>query len=206
MKNKDDLINDDLRNWSSIYVLWTCFCLPRLLNMNWFWVYIVWVQKLAVMHILVITDLPFRNPVNRFYVTVKAKIWISEYPACRFSYPVSRFWNPDCRLQNPDSRLCSRSLLPRIRIAVYHIWLAACHSNRYNVLFFKIIVWPQNFIKLYYGLKRYESFQIGPISEFLNNTLSIPKLFEIMISPKLCEIIEWPKIFKYFQIVPNPKL
>ena len=92
-----------------------------------------------------------------------------------------------------------------IRIAVYHIRLAACYSNCYNEIFFKIIIWPQNFIKLYYDPKRYESFQICPISKFLHNALSIPKLSKLMISPKLCEIIKWPKIFKYFQIGPNLK-
>ena len=66
----------------------TCLCLFRLQKMNWFWVYIVWAKKLAVMHILVITGLPFRNLVSRFYVTIKAKIWISEYRVCHFSYPV----------------------------------------------------------------------------------------------------------------------
>ena len=38
--------------------------------------------------------------------------------------------------------------------------------------------------------KRYKTCQIGPILEFLNNSLLIPKLFEIMILPKICEIME----------------
>ena len=36
-----------------------CLCLLEGLKMNWIWVYIVWAKKLAVMHILVITSLPF---------------------------------------------------------------------------------------------------------------------------------------------------
>ena len=67
------------------------------------------------------------------FVIVKAKIWILEYLPCRFSYPVSRFWNPDSRLWNSDRRLCSRSLLPKIR-------MAACYSNCYSELFSKITI------------------------------------------------------------------
>ena len=72
-----------------------------------------------------------------------------------------------------------------IRIVVYHIWLATYYSNCYSEICSKFTVWPQNFIKLYYDPKRYESFQIGLISKFLNNTLSIPKLSKIMIWSKI---------------------
>ena len=36
-------------------------CLLEILKMNWIWVYIVWAQKLVIMHILVITGLPFMD-------------------------------------------------------------------------------------------------------------------------------------------------
>ena len=122
---------------------------------------------------------------------LQPQFWISEHPVCR--------------LWNSVSRLSSRNILPKSDLPFFRIWIAACYSNCYSELFFKIIVRPQNFIKLYYDPKRYESFKIGPISEFLNITLLILKLSEIKTWPKICEIIEWPKTFKYFQIGHNPK-
>lgn len=124
----------------------------------------------------------FGHPVSRLMLPLQPQFWISEHPVCR--------------LWNPASRLSSRNILPESGLSFVRIRLSACYSYCYSEIFSKFIIWPQNFIKQYYGPKRYESFQIGPISEFLNNALSIPKLSEIMISPKLCEIIEWPKIFK----------
>ena len=133
----------------------------------------------------------YGHPVSRLMLPLQPQFWISEHAVCH--------------LWNLVSRLSSRNILPESGLPFVRIRLSACDSNCYNEIFSKFIVWPQNFIKLYYGPKRYESFQIGPISEFLNNALSIPKLFEIMISPtlceimispKLCKIIEWPKIFK----------
>ena len=71
------------------------------------------------------------------------------------------------------------------RLAVLNKRLAVCYSdcysNLHSALFSEITVWPQNFTKLYYSPKRYETLQIGPISEFLSNALLIPKLFEIML-------------------------
>ena len=70
----------------------------------------------------------YGHPVSRLMLPLQPQFWISEHPVCR--------------LWNLDSRLCSRSLLPKIRIAVYHIRLVACYSNCYSEIFSKIIIWP----------------------------------------------------------------
>ena len=169
-----------------------CLCLLESYKMNWIWVFIVWDKKTSRYahfgHNLLIV---YGHPVSRLVLPLQPQFWISEHPVCR--------------LWNSVSRLSSRNILPKFGLPFVRIRIAACYSNCYSELCFKITVWPKNFIKLCYDPKRYKFFQIGPLSEFLNITLLILKLYEIKIWPKICEIIVWPKTFKYFQIGPNPK-
>ena len=105
----------------------------------------------------------YGHSVSRLMLPLQPQFWISEHLVCR--------------LWNLVSRLSSRNILPESGLPFVRIRIAACYSNCYSELCFKIIIWPQNFIKLCYDPKRYKNFQIGPISEFVNITLLILKRF-----------------------------
>ena len=48
------------------------------------------------------------------------------------------------------------------------VWcrIAVFYSDCYSELFYKITIWPQNYIKKYYGPKLYKTCQISPFSGF----------------------------------------